>query len=243
MSTPSHAARHAARSAMSASTNVWRRHRLGSHGGARLRRDCADGRSRSCRGSTTCCPSREQRLDEVRADETGAAGHEPAQRLPRASSCGGAWPDARGSPPSQPPDAHAAGVQRGRVGLALDVDVEPAGLDLRRRNRRSGAARTRGARRPRPSRARAAARPTATRSTPYSCRASAGSAIGSCTWTLAPYDSSSRTTSITRELRRSGQFSLNVSPSTITVRALDREARLDHLLHRLLRRRTCPCRR
>jgi hypothetical protein len=46
----------------------------------------------------------------------------------------------------------------------------------------------------------------------------AGSATGSCTRTSAPYERSSLMTSMTRELRRSGQFSLNVSPSTLTSR-------------------------
>src|SRR6185503_21037514 len=43
----------------------------------------------------------------------------------------------------------------------------------------------------------------------------AGSATGSCTCTLAPYETSSWTTSMTRELRMSGQFSLNVRPRTL----------------------------
>src|SRR5208283_1009367 len=52
--------------------------------------------------------------------------------------------------------------------------------------------------------------------TPYSRKASPGSATGSWTCTNTPKESRSLTTSMTRELRRSGQFSLKVSPSTFT---------------------------
>ena len=53
--------------------------------------------------------------------------------------------------------------------------------------------------------------------TPYFCRASAAFASGSCTCTVSPKDCSSRTISITRELRVSGMSSLKVSPSMVTM--------------------------
>src|SRR3954464_9369843 len=53
-------------------------------------------------------------------------------------------------------------------------------------------------------------------SRPYSCMASSLDAIGSCTYTVTPKDFNSLITSMTFELRRSGQFSLNVRPSTMT---------------------------
>src|SRR6185312_13615380 len=51
---------------------------------------------------------------------------------------------------------------------------------------------------------------------PYSCSVSSGSASGSCTWHSMPYSWSSRTTSITLELRMSLQSSLNVRPRMFT---------------------------
>lgn len=55
------------------------------------------------------------------------------------------------------------------------------------------------------------------REMPYSCFTSSGSARGSHTSTVQPNSLSSRMISITFELRISGQFSLNVIPSTRTL--------------------------
>ena len=120
-------------------------------------------------------PGREQRLHEMRADEAGAAGHQPAPR-PRSErrarllerDC------ARCCPASEPPDVDAALAQRRRVRLALHVGVDAAGLRAspaksdtgRARNSRCATAAT-----------IAFATGSASQdmsSTPYSCRASAG---------------------------------------------------------------------
>ena len=143
-------------------------------------------------------------LDEMRADEPGAAGDEPAPARRGDGPLKGvvAHRHARGPRQSRQTGTPRA-AQRAGVHLALDVDEEPARLELRDevvdRPRLELAVRDRG-----DDRGARGSASHGTSSTPYSCVASAGSATGSCTCTLAPYDSSSRTTSITRELRRSG---------------------------------------
>ena len=186
-------------------------------------------------------PEAKQRLEQMRADEAGAAGHEPAPRPRRAAphkppctrrrraaltGASSRWRLVA----SEPPHLDAARAQRGLSAWHLTSTYEPVRLELFDEIADRALPRTRDARRPRPSHGRAAASSQASSATPYSCTASAGSATGSWTWTSTPYDASSRMTSITRELRRSGQFSLNVRPSTFTCAALDGESGLDHLL-------------
>ena len=240
--------RQASRSTMSPSTKRCRCHAAVADRVAHLVEVAAVTRSRSCRGPRPPGPARA--ASRRRCEPMKPALPVTSQRRGRAAQRRCASRQTLGDAANR--SCHqslqtrdAARAQRRGVGLALHVDVQ----------RRSGTSfadevveralpGTRGARPRRRSRRRAAARPRASSSTPYSCRASRGvgdrivhvhvGAVG-----LAARGS----TSITRELRRSGQFSLNVSPSTLTCAPLHRDAGLDHAASPSARRRTCPCRR
>ena len=166
---------------------------------------------------TTFWPSRSSASSRLRADEAGAAGDQPAaglrvQRLANApcSRCVGQLTGARRSTPRA--------LQRLRVGRALHVDVA-------RRRRRSLASivveRTLAelpcARPRRRWRRPAAARPTAPARRRTRAALPSASATGSCTCTVhaVALQLADRRRSPC-ELRRSGQFSLNVRPSTMT---------------------------
>ena len=201
------------------------------------RRGCAGGRWRSCRGRRPLAEL-EQRLDQMRADEAGAAGHEPARGASRSvalhvGSCRGRR-RRRCIRDASTVDAALRAALRRRTGTSrrrsrppgsslatIVVDrprVELAVRDRERRSRRARGSSSHGVERRR--RTRAALR---RRRPPDRARARRRRTTRS-----------SRMTSITRELRRSGQFSLKVRPSTLTFAPLTGKPALDHLLDRLL---------
>ena len=135
---------------------------------------------------------------------------------------------------SQPPYPYSARAQRSASDWHLTSTKSPPGSQLARRSPRPGVLENRCARPPQPARARVGSCPTGQSSCRTHGPLRSESATGSCTMTSAPYERSSWITSMTREFRRSGQFSLNVSPSTIIFARFDRESCLDHLLDGLL---------
>ena len=170
----------------------------------------------------------QQRLEQMRADEAGAARDEPAPGLraqPLASVASNRLAGS-GRRHHSRQTVDAARAQRRGVRLALHVDVQPVRppasptivVERARANSRCATAATMASARGSSSHGSARRR---TRAAPPPDR-QPGRGRARRRRTTA----SSRMTSITRELRRSGQFSLNVRPEHDHVRTLDVAARL-----------------
>src|SRR5271170_5303063 len=159
----------------------------------------------------------QQGLDQMRTDEPGASGHQPAQRLGAQMRCrrpqrlGFARVEAHQSLHTWTPRARRAAASAWH----LTSMYTPLGRSLAARASGEYCRYARCATAETTASARGKSSQGVSR-TPYSRKASAGSATGSWTCTDAPKETSSLTTSMTRELRWSGQFSLKVRPSTFT---------------------------